>query len=154
MTYSFELFCPISPKRVDENVARLTAAFVLAITIVGLSLRSPLLMTGLAVDFALRTFGFARFSPVRAAAQWGRDLLSLKPKPTDAAPKRFAAGIGLLFSSFIAMAFLVDWNVPGLVAGIVLATCAFLESALNFCVGCYVYSLLLGRWIPRFRSEE
>ncbi len=152
MRYAFEVLCPVSPDRVDENIARLTAAIVLVLTIAGLVFRSPWVMIGLGLDFALRAFGYARYSPLRSAAQWMARALSLSPRPTDAAPKRFAAGVGLLFSVSIAFAFLFHWYVSGLFIGVVLAACAALESVLNFCVGCYVYTFLLGRWIPRFRS--
>ena len=154
MRYAFEVLCPVSPNRVDENIARLTAAIVLVLTVAGLVFRSPWVMIGLGGDFALRAFGYARYSPLRLAAQWMARAFSLAPRPTDAAPKRFAAGVGLLFSAGIAFAFFLQWYTSGFVIGIILAVCAMMESALNFCVGCYVYTVLLGRWIPRFRSGE
>ena len=154
MTFYSNVICPVSPHRVDEHIARLTALSVLVLTIIGLVLKSPLLMALLAADFALRAFGFSRFSPLRAVAGWEDKLLSLHPKLTDGAPKRFAAGVGMLFSASIALALALEWYTPGLAIGAVLIACAFLESALNFCVGCYVYTFLLGRWIPWIRSGQ
>lgn len=154
MTLFSNIVCPVSPHRVDENIARLTAFSVLLLTIIGLVFRSPILMALLSADFALRAFGFSHDSPLRAAAEWEKNLLSLHAKPTDAAPKRFAAGVGLVFSAFVALALACSWYVPALVAGAVLASCAFLESAINFCVGCYVYTFLLGRWVPWVRSGQ
>ncbi len=154
MTYTLELLCPVSPNRIDENIARFTGAAVLLLTVLALALRSPLIMMGLGGDFALRSFGYARYSPLRSIAHRITRILARSPRLTDAAPKRFAAGVGLLFSVSIALAFLFHWYTSGLVMGIVLGICAALESLLNFCVGCYVYTILLGRWIPRFRSGE
>ncbi len=154
MTFFSNVICPVSPHRIDENIARLTALSVLVLTIVGLVLKSPLLMALLAADFALRAFGFSRFSPLRLVAGWENKLLALPPKFTDGAPKRFAAGVGMLFSAAIALAFALEWYTSGLGIGAVLLACAFLESAMNFCVGCYVYTFLLGRWIPWTRSEQ
>ena len=69
MRYASNIACPVSPDRVDENVARLIAAQVLLVTIAGLLLRSGPLMGGLAIDFALRTFGLGRYSPTRSIAR-------------------------------------------------------------------------------------
>ncbi len=154
MKFTFEVLCPVSPTRIDENVARLTAGVVLVLTVVALSIQSPLLMISLAGDFALRASGYARFSPLRQLAQWGTKFLALPSLPTDAAPKRFAAGVGFSFSAFIALSFLLHWFASAIFAGVVLGACASLEAFLNFCVGCYIYTFFLGRWIPRFRSGE
>ena len=60
------------------------------------------------------------------------NTLRLSPKPVDAAPQKFAARIGIVFSALSGLLF---------VAG-VLVVCATLEAALGYCVGCKVYALL------------
>lgn len=67
-----------------------------------------------------------------------------EPRPVPGPPKRFAQGIGVAFSSTA----LVLWYGFGLgtaawvVVGL-LATAAFLESALGLCLGCIAFGLLM-----------
>ncbi|MCC7467168.1 MAG: DUF4395 family protein, partial [Saprospiraceae bacterium] len=59
-----------------------------------------------------------------------------------AAPKKFAAGIGMVFAFAIAGSLFLQWTwTAGILSGVLLF-CALLESALSYCVGCVVYALL------------
>lgn len=142
MSGSNTVVCPISTERMNENVVRLVALLVIIVTLLGLLTGSWLVFLLLAVDFGLRAFSSGFYSPLRQIAQWIAQKSSLSVKLTDAAPKKFAAGIGLVFGFSIALALTLKWN--AIAAGLsgILVFCAFLESALSFCVGCVVYSLL------------
>ena len=54
--------CPVDFIKIDENKARLTAFFVLVLTIVYLCTSFWLIMAFLLVDFTLRTFNLGRYS--------------------------------------------------------------------------------------------
>ena len=138
--------CPISTERVDEHVVRSTAAFVVLVAATALLLPSHLatglLLLALALDFIARGFGGGAYSPLGFLARTTVRLLTLSPGPTDAAPKRFAARIGVVFSLGAAVSFLLGATVAGLVFAAILLVAAFLEAAFALCIGCKVYALL------------
>lgn len=152
MSDSNSLTCPISSEKLNEYSVRLVAFLVILITLVGWIAASWLVFLLLAADFGLRAFTNGVFSPVRQAAQWLTLRLSLGAKPTDAAPKKFAAGIGFVFSFLIVLALILQWQqAAGALSGILLF-CAFLESAFGYCVGCVVYAFL-SRLLPLSASK-
>ena len=58
-------------------------------------------------------------------------------------PKRFAQGIGVVFSvSALVLTGLGYWTAAQVVLGL-LASAAFLESALGLCLGCRAFSVLM-----------
>jgi hypothetical protein len=142
MSGSNIVVCPISTERINENVVRLVALLVIVVAVLGWLTGSWLLFLLLAVDFGLRAFGSGSYSPLRKAAQWIAQKSSLGVKLTNAAPKKFAAGIGLIFGLSIALALMLNGAVIATSLSGALVLCAFLESALGFCVGCVVYSQL------------
>ena len=148
--------CPVSLRQVDERVVRVTA--VLTAALLPTAILGPpaaAIFLALAADFAARAAGLPRYSPlawiarglvsVGARAGW----LAARPRPVDAAPKRFAAACGLLFALAIALALVL--GAPRALTGAVLAmfaACALLEGLLGYCVGCAVYAGLP----PRLRG--
>src|ERR1700739_3613460 len=94
--------CPVSAVKVNENIARVVAFFTILVVITGTYFKLPILIALLAIDFFLRAFTNGKYSPLKYLARRSSDYLGLDEKPTDAAPKKFAAGIGLFFSLAIA----------------------------------------------------
>ena len=68
----------------------------------------------------------------------------------DAAPPRFAQGVGLAFALVGTVGYLVGPDWLGLVATACALAAAFLNSAFGYCLGCEVY-LLLRRGQDRLR---
>ena len=132
-------FCPISNRKIDEHVARLNGAF----TILFLSLFTitsnilPILF--LLIDFTLRSGKFSRFSPIAYLSKNISGLLFFKPLLINAGPKIFAARIGLVFNLAIILSYYYGLNYLSLIITGVFGTCAFLESALGYCVACQFY---------------
>jgi hypothetical protein len=133
--------CPISNETVDERAARLCAILVLIPLGLSLALTSPWPVLVLAVDFCLRGFGVRSWSPVARLSQALVRLLGLSPRPTNAAPKTFAARLGFAFSVLVALSFLAGASTLGVAAGLPFALCAVLEGGFGFCVGCRIYQL-------------
>jgi xanthosine utilization system XapX-like protein len=133
--------CPISNETVDERSARLCAFVVLIPLGLSLALASAWPALFLAVDFGLRGFGGRRWSPVARLARALTAQLGLSPRPTNGAPKAFAARLGFAFSVLVALAFLLGANTLGVVAGAPFALCAVMEGVFGFCVGCRIYQL-------------
>ncbi len=137
--------CPISGDSRNERVARVVAAFVIAIVVAAVVLGPPwagVILLLLALDFAVRGFGSARRSPLATLARGLANTLRLTPKPVDAAPKKFAARIGVVFSALSGLLYVTRLPAAALVVAGVLVVCATLEAALGYCVGCKVYALL------------
>lgn len=135
--------CPISTDRINENAARTVAFLVILLTLGGLYFNSWPLFLLLGLDFGFRAFGPGQFSLLRQTARWFTQLLNLPEKPTDAAPKRFAAGIGWVFSLVIAGLLALHWFSAAVIVAGVLVFCAFLEGAWGYCLGCVVYAALV-----------
>ncbi len=136
------LSCPIGAKQVDENVARIIAFQVIVITLLSLYFQWFWLSGLLMIDFLLRARFDGSGSLLRWIAMSVKQLFHLSNKPTNAAPKQFAALIGVFFSAAIGLFIYLDWFVLSWFTGSMLLVCAFLESVFGYCVGCTIYQLL------------
>lgn len=132
--------CPVDFVSVNENKVRIIAALVF-ITSVLLAFTAywPIVFL-LAVDFLLRATYYNRYSPLAFVAAGLVKIFSIKEKPTDYAPKRFAAWIGFALSGAILLLLFLHIPFAAIALAAVLAIFSFLESALSFCAGCYIYS--------------
>jgi hypothetical protein len=144
------------PNPVNETSARLVAGGVVLQAIVFLAIRQWWVLVPLAFGFLARVLSGPRFSPLgqlvtrvitpRVHAQY-----RFVPGP----PKRFAQGVGLVFSGGALLA----WGLGGPVVSYVLISmllvAATLESVFAICLGCIVFARLM-RWglIPADVCEE
>jgi hypothetical protein len=140
------------PNPVNEVAARLVAAgvFLMAAAIIGL--HAWWLLVPLAYGFVARVLTGPTLSPLGQIVTRGIvPRLPVRPRYVPGPPKRFAQGVGALFSGaalVLAFGFAQDGAAAGLIG--VLALCAFLEAAFAFCVGCKVFALLMRlQVIPR-----
>jgi hypothetical protein len=133
--------CPVDFITINENKARLTAFFVLALTCVYLSTGFWLIMAFLLFDFALRVFNLGKYSLLGFISDAVIKQLKIKNKPVDRAPKRFAAMVGLVFVAAILLTCVLHLGIATTSLAGIMAIFAFLESFFAFCAGCYVYSI-------------
>lgn len=131
--------CPVSGVKVNENVVRAIALYTVIITTVSLYFNLYALTFLLSVDFAIRAFTDGEYSVLRQLGLKTVSVLNIKAKPVDAAPKKFAALLGYLFSINIFVFQFFDIAIISQVLGFMLVVCALLEGVLGFCVGCVVY---------------
>lgn len=134
--------CPVNGVRVNESVVRLIAAQVILLGFLAWWLEQPLITLFLLIDFGFRAFDAARFSLLRQSALGLSNLFKLTAKPTDAAPKQFAALLGLVVIAAFLFSQLIDLQITALVIVSLLLIFATLESVFSFCVGCIIYQLL------------
>lgn len=131
--------CPISDKRINENVARgnatLTVLFLTAFVITS----KVLLIVFLLIDFLLRGMELSRYSPFAIICSKVVKLLGIKPKIINAGPKLFAARIGLFFSLTILVSSLSGLEITAYILTGVFGVCAFLEAFFGYCVACKIY---------------
>lgn len=132
------------PNPVNEIAARVTAGGVVLLGLAAIVLQLPWLSVVLAVGFLLRVGWGPRFSPLA--------LLSTKvivprlpaaKKLVPGPPKRFAQGVGLVFSTSAAVLFALDLTTAGYVVLGALVVAATLESAFALCLGCQAFALLM-----------
>lgn len=134
----------------EESTTRLVALQVVIILLLALSNKWTFLVYILTVDFALRAFTYIR-SPLAYTAMAGSKILGIKNRPIWAAPKKFAALIGTLFSLAISILLFLDLETAAYVAGGILAFFALLEGVFNVCVGCYLYNWAV---VPLINSKS
>ena len=134
--------CPVSHIKVNENRVRIVAAFVFVTSLSYFLLPwwpAPAL---LAIDFFLRVVDLGRYSPFNVLSGWIVRALAIGDRPVDRAPKQFAAQLGFLFSTLLLTVAVFSLPQTGYIFAAILVLFSFLESALGFCAGCYVYTLI------------
>ena len=144
------LICPISDEKIDEQVTRLNALFVILFVVAGILFDSVWFMLFITIDFFLRAFSFSKFSPVRCASVALAKLLMLPKKPIDKAPKIFAARLGFLMAFVISILFLLQLPSSALVFASILIFFATLEMVFKICIGCHIYAYVV---YPFYRGK-
>lgn len=132
-------FCPISYKKIDENVARLNGLFTVALLAIYVLTSSLIPVVFLVLDFLARGFDKPGYSLLARVSKFLLTTLKVQPQLINAGPKLFAARVGLLFSVLVVVTALPGWNTVALVITLVFGICAFLEAAFGFCVACKLY---------------
>lgn len=135
------------PHPVNEVAARIVAGMVASLAVAVVAFDLPWLMFVLAYGFLARVTTGPRLCPMaQLALRVGVPLLGHRNRPIAGPPKRFAQGVGLSFSTAALVLFYgFGLKQPAYSVLSVLAFFALLESALNFCAGCFVFERLM-RW--------
>ena len=137
------LVCPISDQRVNEQVTRINALLTVLVVVMAFVLNSAWLLAFLMADFFIRAFTEMKFSPISFTSHSVRNALSLSVKMIDKAPKIFAARLGFLMSTVIAIFYILNLTVAAVVVASILIFFATLEFAFGICVGCLMYTYLV-----------
>jgi len=139
------------PHPVDEVSARLVAAGVLLQAVLIVATHWWPLYLLLAYGFLARVLTGPRLSPLGLlVTRVVRPRLAVRPRYVPGPPKRFAQGIGLAFSTLIAIVALgLDRTAEADLLLLVLGTFAALEAFLALCVGCRIHALLARRGLVR-----
>lgn len=127
------------PSTVSHVLPRVVAGQVVLLAALALAFQATWLLPLLAIDFALRSLINPCWSPLAAVGRFVVDRLLPGHRRVSFAPKRFAAGIGLVLLAIASVLVfigqpVVAWSLIG-----VLLLFAMLEAALGFCAGCVVY---------------
>lgn len=137
------------PDAVDETSARVVATGVVAQAVAFLVFREGWLFVPLAFGFLARVLTGPTLSPLgRFAVHLATPLLERRAGVTSrrvpGPPKRFAQGIGLVFTASASIAWLAgaSWLATALTIGLVVA--ASLEAFAAVCLGCIAYSAIWG----------
>ncbi|WP_078128989.1 DUF4395 domain-containing protein [Leptospira alexanderi] len=144
------------PDSVNEYAARSVAGLVFLLTIVTLLTQSIWLNLALLYGFTARVLYGPKFSLFAKLAIHGIvPLLKLGNKTVAGPPKRFAQGVGFLFS-LTSLILLIQGQILAFQITLgILVFFAALESFVGFCAGCFVFGYLM-QWgiIPQEICER
>lgn len=133
------IICPVSDKKVNNPTVRATGFLMAVLTGLYLATGSLVFIILLLLDFFIRSFPNASYSPFSYIADKAVGLMKAEKHLIDKAQKVFAARVGLLFSLTMLIFHFMNPAVS-IIAGSALLAFALLESFFNICVGCMVYS--------------
>ena len=138
------------PELINEVAARLVAIGVLVLSSVVLFLLIDknnyvlFFLSILIYGFLARVSSGPKISPLALfVTKLIVPRLNFKEKLVPGPPKRFAQGIGLIFSLFTAITFVVNLNSISIILISTLILFAALEAFIGFCAGCKVFKLLM-----------
>jgi hypothetical protein len=132
------------PNPVNETSARLVAAGVVAQSAAFLVVREWWVLVPLAYGFLARVLAGPRFSPLgRFVTEVVTPRLTWEHRFVAGPPKRFAQGIGLVFSALALVLALLGNTTAAVVVIGALTVAAGLEAFAGFCLGCVVFRRLM-----------
>ncbi len=133
------------PDPVNEVSARLVAGGVVLMCLATIALAVPWMTAVIAVGFIARVLSGPTLSPLgQLVTRVITPRLGLAERPVPGPPKRFAQGVGVLFSVTAAVLALAAGEVTAafVVLGMLTAA-ATLESVFGVCLGCKAFALLM-----------
>lgn len=132
------------PNPVNDVAARTVATGVVAVALLFVVTGWGWVLLPLTYGFIARVLTGPTLSPLgRIATQVVAPRLPEHEKLLPGPPKRFAQGIGVVFTVAASALWLAGAPVAARFVVAMLAGAAFLEAAFGFCLGCKVFALLM-----------
>jgi hypothetical protein len=133
------------PNPVNEHAARLVALGVLAMSIATIAFDQHWLLLVIGYGFLARVLTGPKLSPLGwIVTKVVVPALGRPPKLVPGPPKRFAQGMGVVFSwTAIVLYFGIGSTAAADVVLGLLVVAAFLEGVLGLCLGCLVFGWLM-----------
>jgi hypothetical protein len=134
------------PNPVNETSARLVAAGVVLQAVVFLLLQQWWVLVPLTYGFVARVLTGPTLSPLgQLVTRVITPRLARQHRFVPGPPKRFAQGVGAVFTVSASIAWALGASGLSLVLVAGLAVAAFLEAAFALCLGCLAFSWLMRR---------
>ncbi|MDO8391664.1 MAG: DUF4395 domain-containing protein [Actinomycetota bacterium] len=134
------------PNPVNETSARLVAGGVVTQGVAFLAIRQWWVLIPLTYGFLARVLSGPRFSPLgQFVTRVVTPRLQLQHRIVPGPPKRFAQGVGLVFSGGALLAWGLGAHAVSYALIVGLVAAASLEAFAGFCLGCVVFNRLM-RW--------
>jgi hypothetical protein len=132
------------PNPVNDVAARTVATGVVAMAVAFIVTGWGWILIPLTYGFVARVLTGPTLSPLgRIATQVVAPRLPDHAKFVPGPPKRFAQGIGVVFTVAASVLFVAEAPTAARVVIAMLAGAAFLEAAFGFCLGCKIFALLM-----------
>src|SRR5437763_11292059 len=134
------------PNPVNEVSARLVAGGVVLMSLATIVFDQPWLTAAIAYGFVARVLTGPKLSPLgQLVTKVIVPRLPVEPRPVDGPPKRFAQGIGAVFSvSAAVLALGLGLETAAYVVLGVLIVPATLASDFGYCAGCTAFAVPAG----------
>lgn len=143
------LACPISHRKIDENVARVKGFISLVILLSGIWF-APMWII-LLIEFAIRSIE-GQCSPIALLCKKFVKLMGWTPNYVDAAPRMFATRMGFVMSIVIVLGWVLSLDILIAIVLVMFTIAISLQTFLGYCVGCQIYSILLRLGLIRLPS--
>lgn len=143
------IVCPVSSKKIDSNVSRLTVFINVLLLLVFLLTKNPFVIVMVTADYFIRAALDERFSLIRMLAEKIIRVLNFRPKPIGQAQKIFASRLGFLCAFASAILLLFNFTNTSLIIASLLMVLAAMDAILNFCVGCLVYNYVVSPFFKK-----
>jgi hypothetical protein len=132
------------PNPVNEVSARLVAAGVVLMSVLAIAFDLKWMTVVIAYGFVARVLTGPTLSPLgQLVTRVVTPRLRLAPRLVAGPPKRFAQGMGVVFSlTALVLTALGYWTAAQAVLGL-LVVAATLESAFAICLGCMTFGVLM-----------
>jgi hypothetical protein len=131
------------PNPVNEKAARVVAGGVCVLAVATIATGYYWFAAVLAYGFLARVLTGPKLSPLGRLTTTAVAPHLGPPKYVPGPPKRFAQGIGALFTTGAAVATFAGANTVAIVLLAMIVLAAALESVFAFCVGCKAFALLM-----------
>ena len=132
------------PNPVNEVAARVVAGAVVLLCAATIGFREPWLLVPLCYGFWARALTGPTLSPLGRLATGVVAPRLGTPRPVAGPPKRFAQGVGVVFSTTaVVLWFGAGLHTAALGVTAALAAAAFLESVFGLCLGCRAFAVLM-----------
>ena len=144
------------PNPVNETSARIVATGAVGMSVLFVITGNPCVLVPLTYGFVARVLTGPLLSPLgRIATEVITPRLKRDHVFVAGPPKRFAQGIGAVFSVTASVLWILDLETASRVVIFMLAGAASLEAFVGYCLGCAIFSRLM-RWgvIPASVCEE
>jgi hypothetical protein len=128
------------PNPVNEKAARVVAGVVALTGLIILATGAYWLLIPVAYGFWARVLTGPTLSPL---ARLAMKVAARDPKYVPGPPKRFAQGMGAVFSTTAAVLAFTGATTAAAVLVAMLAVAATLESVFAFCLGCQIFAGLM-----------
>jgi hypothetical protein len=144
------------PNPVNETSARIVAAGAVLMSVAFVVTAQVWILIPLTYGFVARVLTGPFLSPLgRLSTQVITPRLSFEHKLVAGQPKRFAQGIGAVFTLTASVLWMLDQPTAARVVVAMLAVAASLEAFVGFCLGCAIFARLM-KWgvIPASVCQE
>jgi hypothetical protein len=133
------------PDPVNEVSARLVAGAVVVMALATILLDQPWILVVIACGFVARVATGPTLSPLgQLVTRVVTPRLGIAPRPVPGPPKRFAQGVGALFSlTALVLALGAGQRTAAYIVLGLLVVAASLEAFLGLCLGCRIFALLM-----------
>ncbi len=141
--------CPVSYQQVNRNLIKAYSSIVLIVLVYTLMTHQYWAMYLISLDFFIRVFAGIKYSPLCNLLTAMMKITSLKPVLVNAAIKKIAAKVGLIFAIGVCAFHLAGYEFLSDIFIYMFMFAISLDLVFNYCLACKLQSLYLSYFSKR-----